>query len=286
MDAPLSKRGNELLWRNGRLFGRSRGIHVLASGCRKLYFKCKTEGCTATATKTQVEAESAEYITEGDLKYLSISQIEVSNFLDTSNHAEWCFPDDSTLSVHLAKQRYKELASVQDNSVKDAFLSVQEDLQRNNPEIVVDFGSYQSLASMGKRSHSKGLPKIQSSAAVQRFPHEFTLTSDGQQHLMYIGVQGDRPLQGEVDHRLTAVIFSTRTEFLRCIRSNLVSMDGTFQVCPRPYEQFFTIHGFIGDKCIPLIKVGCNLKLIREIIENRSVYYLKSQGVCTSLCFK
>lgn len=156
----------------------------------------------------------------------------------------------------MAKQKYKELASDLDTSVKDAFMTVQKELQLNNPEIIVKFGSFCSLESMGQRSHNKGLPNIQLNAAEQRFPQEYTLTSDGQQHLMYIGVHGERPLYGEEDNRLTAVIFSTRSEFIRCIRATRVHMDGTFKVCPRPYKQFFTIHGFIGDKCIPLMKVS------------------------------
>ena len=116
---------------------------------------------------------------------------------------------------------------------------------------------------MGKRSHNSGLPKIQTNAAEQRFPRDLTLTSDGQEHLMYIGVDGEAPLPGEVDERLTAVIFSTRAEFHRCIRSNKVSMDGTFKVCQRPYSQFFTIHGFVGGKCVPLIKVYSTTQLMK-----------------------
>lgn len=155
----------------------------------------------------------------------------------------------------MAKQKFKELASLQRFSVRDAFLAVQEEIQVNDPEIVVKFGSYQSLATMGKRSRNKGLPRIQIQAAEQRIPREYSMTSDNQQHLMYVGIQGDRPLYGDEDNRLTAVIYSTRSEFLRCVQSNRVCMDGTFKICPRPYKQFFTIHGIIGDKCVPLIKV-------------------------------
>lgn len=155
----------------------------------------------------------------------------------------------------MAKQRFKNLSNTQTNSVREAFLQVQGDLQNNNPELVASFGSFDSLCSMGYRSQMKGLPPISANPAEQDIPLEFTRTQSGEQHLMYVGIYGEPPDVDEIDERLVAVVFSTRDEFIRCIRSRRVNMDGTFKTCPRPYKQFFSIHGYVGEKCVPLIKV-------------------------------
>ena len=62
---PLSKRGNPLLWRDGRLYSRRTSMRRLSSGCLKAFYKCKNEGCPAVITLTESEPNSGEFIEAG-----------------------------------------------------------------------------------------------------------------------------------------------------------------------------------------------------------------------------
>lgn len=61
---------------------------------------------------------------------------------------------------------------------------------------------------MGHRAHKKFTPPICSSAADQLIPDEYTKTIDGLEHLIYFGVEGESPVNGETDQRLVIAICS------------------------------------------------------------------------------
>ncbi|XP_069474256.1 uncharacterized protein [Ambystoma mexicanum] len=51
------------------------------------------------------------------------------------------------------------------------------------------------------------------------------------------------------------LIFSTAANFEHLARSKKWQSDATFKICPQPFYQFYTVHGTINDKIIPLIYV-------------------------------
>ena len=108
---------------------------------------------------------------------------------------------------------------------------------------------------MGHRSNIKHTPTIQKNPAEQQIVGEYSKTVDGKRFLLYYGVKGDPPNNGEADKRLVIALFSTKESFETCIKSKHVCFDGTFKVCPRPYYQLYTIQAYVGDLCLPLIYV-------------------------------
>ena len=64
--SPLSERGKPLLWRNGRLHSNRTPPRRLRSGCVKMFYRCKHDGCPGTITLTETEAHSGDYIENGE----------------------------------------------------------------------------------------------------------------------------------------------------------------------------------------------------------------------------
>lgn len=158
--------------------------------------------------------------------------------------------------VHLAKQKYKLLSEDLNISPNEAYRIVLEELLVHHPEVIPSFESFQTLSSMGHRSSVRHTPPVKKIAADLDIPEEYAKTLDGYQHLLYYGVDGQRPRIGEVDRRLVIAIFSTEESFERCVKARHVCFDGTFKVCPHPFYQLYTIHAYIGDSCLPLIYVS------------------------------
>ena len=173
--------------------------------------------------------------------------------LEAGDHC--CEEDPNILLAHLAKQKYKQLAADLSISTNEAYRMVLQELQCSHPQIVPYFGSFQSLSSMGNRSSSKHTPPIRQAAADQIIPEEYSKTIDGLQHLLYYGIKGPQPRDGQSDQRLVIAVFSTIESFTKCIKARHICFDGTFKVCPRPFYQLYTIHAYIGGICVPLIHV-------------------------------
>ena len=49
------------------------------------------------------------------------------------------------------------------------------------------------------------------------------------------------------------MIFSTRSSLETLCETGVITMDGTFSVCPKFFHQLYTIHGFVHGHYIPLV---------------------------------
>lgn len=49
--------------------------------------------------------------------------------------------------------------------------------------------------------------------------------------------------------------FACRESLRSLAATTTCFMDGTFHTAPKPYKQFFTIHGLVSDRVIPLVYV-------------------------------
>ena len=57
---PLGKNGESLLWHNQRLFERY-AVEILDDGRQRTLFKCKTNGCSASAEQVEPLEDSEEF---------------------------------------------------------------------------------------------------------------------------------------------------------------------------------------------------------------------------------
>lgn len=166
-----------------------------------------------------------------------------------------CLPDPDSLLVHLAKQKFKQLASIHTVTTRDAYQTVLQELQRHHPNIAPQFGPYSSLSSLGYRLKQKLIPPIPNHPVNILIPDEYAKTTEGKQFLLYFGVQGDPPRQHEHDRRLVITLFSTQDLVTRCIRAKRVCFVGTEKPCLYPFNHSCTIHAHVGNVCLPLIHV-------------------------------
>ena len=112
-----------------------------------------------------------------------------------------------------------------------------------------------NLKSLAYRTLLLNRPIIARNAADQIFPLQFTQIHDPPEpFLLHRQTFGDPPPaveEGEEevpDARISYVIFGRWQMFQRMCITDVVYMDGTFKICPRPYRQYFTIHIFMGKR--------------------------------------
>ena len=72
-------------------------------------------------------------------------------------------------------------------------------------------------------------------------PESCSRTIDGRNFLLHI------------DNRTGILILGTRRNLRKLQRCRMLYQDGTFKCTPRPYTQFFTIHGRYKGKVLPLV---------------------------------
>ena len=82
--------------------------------------------------------------------------------------------------------------------------------------------------------------------------------------------------------------------FERMVAADVVYMDGTFKICPRPYMQYFTIHIFVGNRyfimnttlkslilllprCFPCLHILCTHK--NELTYNSIFEWIKETAI-------
>lgn len=115
---------------------------------------------------------------------------------------------------------------------------MQNDIQE---EVEREIGGYKKHRSSLYRHLKKSLIPIEDPANL---PHEYRLTLRGRENLAAdegADVINDRMLLHQEDGLL---IFSTDLDLDTLHESEFWVMDGTFQMCPAPFMQLYTIHGF------------------------------------------
>ena len=68
-------------------------------------------------------------------------------------------------------------------------------------------------------------------------------------------VFGPEPEDDEVDARPAFLILGTKPTILERFKEATVCGDGTFETCPNPYKQTFSIHFFVGPRLVPAVIV-------------------------------
>lgn len=244
--APISDRGEPLIWHANRLFAKHQS-KMLASGCRKDYYSCKSMDCKGTTSKTEITPRSNNF----------------GEIVEGRKHADSCFggnfsfklmlysnlyEDPLQLQVHLAKQQFKDACAYPGVSINQAYNFAIRGLDEQGVRI---FGPQRKIEKTGYRVKSKLYPPIAEKASEVEIANEYLFTNEGDHHFMHKEVIGDDPEEVQ----LVFIAFATEDDFHFLMTSKTVYFDGTFKTCPKPFQQLFTIHSFFGNRSIPCIKV-------------------------------
>ncbi|KAI8487142.1 hypothetical protein Bbelb_349400 [Branchiostoma belcheri] len=100
-------------------------------------------------------------------------------------------------------------------------------------------------------------------------PDEWARTWGGRQFLSY------------QDNDLGILVFGTNRNFSRLRHCSVLYMDGTFKTCPRPYSQFFTIHGLYHGRAIPFVMALMTTKTVgayRQVLQHVKEKVLEETG--------
>jgi hypothetical protein len=81
-----------------------------------------------------------------------------------------------------------------------------------------------------------------------------------------------RPFLSHIDNDWGICIFSTDKNYHRLLRCDTVFIDGTFNSCPPPYEQFVTIHGLYHGRVLPFVMAFCHYLQILQQVKVRIRY--------------
>lgn len=258
-EIPLSQRGERLLWLDDRLWHCKNKIR-LENGNHRMYWKCREQGCSATATTDLIE---------GDENFNNNPAI-------TSEHSALCKGSILTLHKHLALQRFKSRSASANPNHSENWNRLADELDLVDRNLINEVGTKRQLHHIAHYHHRKNQPKRRKIAAYQSFPGEYSLTWDNRQLLLYIGVDQhwlppddyasfanpnglllDIRGDDEVDSRTVVfAVFGVEEDFEILAEAADVSADGTFSICPRPYKQYFTLHTKFGSRSIPRLRVS------------------------------
>ena len=121
-----------------------------------------------------------------------------------------------------------------------AYANVMNPIQPDNPVAAGQMFTADSLHSAYSRRRLSVLPRLPIGYNDVIIPEEYRRAENGHQFLLF---QDSFPnIPGR--HILC---FSTRKFFKKMCNATVVQMDGTFKVCPAPYQQLFTICSFHHD---------------------------------------
>lgn len=190
-------------------------------------------------------------------------------------HFAYCQGDQYWLHKHLAMQRFKQRSSSANPSHSENWRLLAEELDSMYPDLINQVGTRRQLQHIAHYHHRRNQPKIRKLAAYQTFPGEYSLTRDSQQFLLYnwienhwlpsddeyevfsnpeglIELLGDEVLESQT---IVFAAFGIERDFEILAEATDVSADATFNICPRPYRQYFTMHTKFGNRSFPRLRV-------------------------------
>lgn len=126
-----------------------------------------------------------------------------------------------------------------------AYANVMNPIQLDNPDAAGQMFTADSLHSAYSRRRLSVLPRLPIGYDNLIIPQEYRIAENGRQFLLF---QDSFPtvLGGPLDNHI--LCFGTRKFFKRMCQATVVHMDGTFKVCPAPFQQLFTICSFHHDE--------------------------------------
>ncbi|KAI8490602.1 hypothetical protein Bbelb_318700 [Branchiostoma belcheri] len=101
--------------------------------------------------------------------------------------------------------------------------------------------NFQTVRTQLERRRAALAPPIPYDVADVVIPDQWRETWDGREYVSH------------QDNEWGIVVFATNRNYRKMRHCSVLYMDGTFRSCPRPYQQFLTIHGLCHGRVIPLV---------------------------------
>jgi len=79
------------------------------------------------------------------------------------------------------------------------------------------------------------------------------------------------------------VVFTTKSNLVTLCNADVITMDGTFRVCPKFFHQLYTIHGYLNEHYIPLVHCLLSHKAMATYV--RMLNTIQSNCAAINLCF-
>ena len=152
-------------------------------------------------------------------------------------------PNPSKVEVKKLHSRLKEKATATADVPRKI---IRDEVQTLSQEAATQVGTNRNLAAIinRKRRRVQHLPPAPSSRTGFVLPIEYTVTSSGEQFLLFdSGVEDENRI----------LIFGTKrmVEFMTGYKQWFI--DGTFKVCPDIFYQLFTVHVLVQDNVLPCL---------------------------------
>ncbi|XP_078679604.1 uncharacterized protein LOC144915245 [Branchiostoma floridae x Branchiostoma belcheri] len=101
--------------------------------------------------------------------------------------------------------------------------------------------NFQTVRTQLERRRAALAPPIPYDVADVVIPDQWRETWDGREYVSH------------QDNEWGIIVFATNRNYRKMRHCSVLYMDGTFRSCPRPYQQFLTIHGLCHGRVIPLV---------------------------------
>ena len=85
------------------------------------------------------------------------------------------------------------------------------------------------------------------------------------------------------DNSCGFVVFTTKSNLVTLCNADVITMDGTFRVCPKFFHQLYTIHGYLNEHYIPLVHCLLSHKAMATYV--RMLNTIQSNCAAINLCF-
>ncbi|KAF7995295.1 hypothetical protein HCN44_005955 [Aphidius gifuensis] len=159
------------------------------------------------------------------------------NVLNEHNHPGSTSNILKVKAVNKIKKRSRRSNQLSSNIVAEAVANLPENIVARMPRI-------QSLVRMVQRHREVNRPQVQNpdSRELLLLPEWYSVTAKDESFILYNDGGTDR-----------MIIFTTRKNLDVIKTCKVICGDGTFASVPSIFEQLYTLHGFVGGKCLPLV---------------------------------
>ena len=182
----------------------------------KIHWRCWRKTCNVFLQTAVFDLEE----NDSDIQILQVAE---------HNHAD----ETEMITCSSVKQRMLEV--VEANPSKPVRRVYDEVIQDAEEDVVPEFNNVRSRLCRKRASLLPPIPQNIDEVVIQ---NEWAQTWRG---LDFVSHQ---------DNDWGVLVFGTDRNFANLSRCQVVYIDGTFKSCPRPYEQFVTIHGKYMDRVV------------------------------------
>ena len=237
-----TERGNELVEFQGRLYRNehmSRAPYRSSDGATlTYYFVCHHNGCSSRIKKIQpCDPMSGE--PTGDPTFVEKNDTHVFD----------CVANQAEIFRAKGQRVVEDLVLSGHKSIPHAIGEVQSFLRREigDDEASLFGNTLQLKRQINSRIADKNGHSPSTSATLNSIPNDLTITRNGEPYLLVFEDYVDE--HGAIDGVI--IVFATTSDLVELLKAEVIVVDGTFKIKPKPYDkvrggQVFTVNTFIG----------------------------------------